>query len=550
MPTGTPFHGFIPPFPIRVDEFGSTSGLAAVPALHLLSHTHSDHILGLSAKSFASTVICSADAKEMLLRHEVYNERALKDMDLREEARLSRTFCHLRVQPALRDGRFDYTGSRDLLKTLPLNTPTKIELSDNQTITLTLFDANHCPGAVMFLVEGSRGAVLHTGDFRAEPWFLDDIRRNPFLQPYLSPPETPGSTLFEQRDSKYQGDRLFKTLDAIYLDTACLLSTTDVPTKSDATLGLISLMALFPPETSFFINSWTWGYEDIFRAIAYHFQSQIHVDRYKHSVYSHIADPFMRSLITLDPSKTRFHACERFNRCQHASADDVVYINPVTIGKVKWEQYRLLTESKLRLAQPVTVLLVPLSRHSPLNELRAFVSLFRPARVVPNTLDPSFHGLDALSIPNIFSGCISNSQTSTSSAFAEALVGDDLEIKEDGGDSALQNLIGDDADRTARAWADSGRGAEKLAVVEQYLTGPARDAARRALGLAPLPRESNNNNNNNNGVERTVSILQRIRDKQRIQVCRRGAQSSVGESDQETESQDSDAHARTAKMLF
>jgi hypothetical protein len=129
-------------------------------------------------------------------------------------------------------------------------------------------------------------------------------------------------------------------------------------------------------------------------------------------------------------------------------------------------------------------------------------------------------------------------------------VGDDLEIKEDGGDSALQNLIGDDADRTARAWADSGRGAEKLAVVEQYLTGPARDAARRALGLAPLPRESNNNNNNNNGVERTVSILQRIRDKQRIQVCRRGAQSSVGESDQETESQDSDAHARTAKMLF
>jgi hypothetical protein len=122
-------------------------------------------------------------------------------------------------------------------------------------------------------------------------------------------------------------------------------------------------MALFPPETSFFINSWTWGYEDIFRAIAYHFQSQIHVDRYKHSVYSHIADPFMRSLITLDPSKTRFHACERFNRCQHASADDVVYINPVTIGKVKWEQYRLLTESKLRLAQPVTVLVRPLSSH-------------------------------------------------------------------------------------------------------------------------------------------------------------------------------------------
>jgi hypothetical protein len=120
-------------------------------------------------------------------------------------------------------------------------------------------------------------------------------------------------------------------------------------------------MALFPPETSFFINSWTWGYEDILRAIAYHFQSQIHVDRYKRSVYSHIADPFMRSLTTLDASKTRVHACERFNYRPHASADDVMYTNLVIIGKVKWEQYRLLTESKLRSAQPVTILVRLLS---------------------------------------------------------------------------------------------------------------------------------------------------------------------------------------------
>ena len=161
---------------------------------------------------------------------------------------------------------------------------------------------------------------------------------------------------------------------------------------------------------------------------------------------------------------------------------------------------------------------------------------------MPNTLDPSLHGLDALSIPQIFAGCISNTQPSSSSAFAEALVSDDLQISEEGGDSALQNLVGDDAERTARAWADSGRGAEKLAVMEQFLTGNARQAVRRVLGLAPLPRGG--------GIERAVSMLQRIRDKQRIQVCRNGGPSSVVESDQETESQDSDAHVRTAKMLF
>jgi glyoxylase-like metal-dependent hydrolase (beta-lactamase superfamily II) len=89
--------------------------LTSPPALHLLSHTHSDHILGLSAKSFASTIICSPDAKEMLLRHEVYRDRALNDIDLRDEARLSKTFAHLKTSPLLKDGRLDYFGSRDLL---------------------------------------------------------------------------------------------------------------------------------------------------------------------------------------------------------------------------------------------------------------------------------------------------------------------------------------------------------------------------------------------------------------------------------------------------
>jgi DNA cross-link repair 1C protein len=35
-------------------------------------------------------------------------------------------------------------------KALPLNTPTDVELTPNTTVRVTLFDANHCPGAVMF----------------------------------------------------------------------------------------------------------------------------------------------------------------------------------------------------------------------------------------------------------------------------------------------------------------------------------------------------------------------------------------------------------------
>ena len=83
-----------------------------------------------------------------------------------------------------------------------------------------------------FLIEDAQCAVLHTGDFRAEPWFLDDIRRNPFLQPYLAPPEVHEGAMLEQSEVKCPGSPLFKTLDAIYLDTESLLTIDEeVPTK-------------------------------------------------------------------------------------------------------------------------------------------------------------------------------------------------------------------------------------------------------------------------------------------------------------------------------
>jgi DNA cross-link repair 1C protein len=114
MPTGTPYSSFVPPYNIRVDDFAHPTAKTPAPALHLLSHTHADHINGLSAKSFGYQVVCSIDAKEMLLRHEVYAERALHERELRAEK--IRTFSHLKVNPRVEnDGRMYYSGSRDLL---------------------------------------------------------------------------------------------------------------------------------------------------------------------------------------------------------------------------------------------------------------------------------------------------------------------------------------------------------------------------------------------------------------------------------------------------
>lgn len=121
MPPGTPFNSFIRPYPIRVDDFASLpDSHLPKPALHLLTHTHTDHVNGLSSRSFASTVVCSRDSKEMLLRHQVYSERALKQAELRAEN--VRPFSHLKVDPRrASDGTILDTGARDLLVSVLIN---------------------------------------------------------------------------------------------------------------------------------------------------------------------------------------------------------------------------------------------------------------------------------------------------------------------------------------------------------------------------------------------------------------------------------------------
>jgi Cft2 family RNA processing exonuclease len=39
-------------------------------------------------------------------------------------------------------------------------------MSSSLELTVTLFDANHCFGAVMVLIEGYMGTILYSGDIR------------------------------------------------------------------------------------------------------------------------------------------------------------------------------------------------------------------------------------------------------------------------------------------------------------------------------------------------------------------------------------------------
>ncbi|KAJ3565980.1 hypothetical protein NP233_g7295 [Leucocoprinus birnbaumii] len=526
MPTGTPYNSFVLPYRIKVDDFATPSSQEIAPALHLLTHTHSDHINGLSAKSFGYFVVCSRDAKEMLLRHEVYAERELKERDMRAER--VRTYAHLRVERTNHPMAY-YQGSRDLLKPIHLHTPTAFELSNDERVVITAFDANHCPGAFMYLIEGSKGTILHTGDIRAEPWFLESLSRNPFLQPYLY--------------SSANGP-LHKPLDCIYLDTACAFSPLDIPSKQEATHGLIELMKLYPSDVYFYLNSWTWGYEDVLKAVATAFQTKvIHVDRYKDDIYQNVSDPCMRLILTRDPTSTRFHACERFHRCDHVWVDNedeayenaisrlgkrVVYVNPVTMGCMSWKLYIEETKQELAAGAAINNLLVPLSRHSTLPELRAFVSLFRPRRIVPNTLDPRLQGLDWFCIDRMFEGCLSDAATTDS----RKLLPFQSNPLEDDEDVSIKNLVGcGNVAEIAHRWADSGNIRRKLEVAREYLKPAERVLVDRLLGKS------------NSSHHSPPSLVDK--GKGRAALARR-----YGSDDDTDDDDDDDERGRTAHKLF
>ncbi|KAJ6261717.1 60S ribosomal protein L31 [Drechslerella dactyloides] len=294
--TESTFNGIVKEFPqIQFDYFRKVSGQQ--PSLaNFLSHIHSDHLLGLAGKSYrAPFIYCSAATKNLLLKL----ERRLHRLNYAKKLVESHEYTYL-----------DYAKRERILRELPLETPTEIELCPGYTIRVTLFDANHCPGSTMFLVEGNSKAILYTGDIRAEPWWLEKLKRNPILLPYC---------------------RGIKVLDCLYLDTTHAsfeASHLRFSPKADGIADLLATIAKYPPSTIFHLNTWTTGYEDAWVALAAHFNAQIHLDDYRLRLYNAIGkkeewehgpyllgDSMSDSILTDDRS-VRFHSCERWLECE------------------------------------------------------------------------------------------------------------------------------------------------------------------------------------------------------------------------------------------
>ncbi|KAI8965373.1 Metallo-hydrolase/oxidoreductase [Daldinia sp. FL1419] len=308
------FDGIIREFPdIRIDFF---RGLNKQPPLAcFLSHVHSDHLAGLNTLR-SPFVYCSAATKEILLRLEKYPCRLNYAKGILENPRMQ-TYKHL----------------AKVLKPIPLDTPTKIGLDPTETIQVTLLDANHCAGAVMFLIEGNGKAILYTGDIRSEPWWVNSIARNPSMVEYST--------------------RL-KTLDRIYLDTS-ILDNFALQTKAEGLHELLEKVALYPKDTIFCVQAWTYGYEEVWVALSKALDSKIHVDKYKMGVYRSLATrssdnryaaqthltkeaPYLvgftcgnnqrEGCLTLDED-VRIHSCEKGMGCKVTETKSIVSIQPI-----------------------------------------------------------------------------------------------------------------------------------------------------------------------------------------------------------------------------
>jgi len=296
------FDGIVREFPdIRIDHFRNTRVLSRPPLAYFLSHVHSDHLTGLeSCKS--PFIYCSPATREILLRLEKYPHRMNFAKGILETRK--QTYRHL----------------KNLLKAIPLETLTVLELSPGKTIRVTLFDANHCVGAVMFLVEGEGRAVLYTGDIRSEGWWVDSLTRHPLLVPYAS----------------LDGKKPLKRLDNVYLDTTFASKADpyrEFPSKRNGLREMLEKVSMYPNGTRFYFDSWTFGYEDVWQALSSFLDSQVHLDDYRFGLYRalvnglepkagevsklmgfHCGNHFQHGCLTNGP--TRLHSCEKGTGCE------------------------------------------------------------------------------------------------------------------------------------------------------------------------------------------------------------------------------------------
>jgi len=340
---------------------------------YFLSHFHGDHYTKLSATWRAGVIYCSPETAALVIKV-------------------------LFVKPSF-------------VTCLSLNTPHMIACPSvtekNETLrrvnkfSVTLIDANHCPGAVMFLFELPDGKrYLHTGDFRYQQSMMENvaISRGPIDGLFL--------------DTTYANPSIFFPEQAHVIQRVVSLVSQRI--CEDSIEGDLKGQSI---RTLFLIGAYNIGREKIFLALGESLKLKVYVDR----------------------SRTKYIDCLRLSSDQRntftCDIKSPVHIVPMNFCGTVWPYFRpnlnsikaymekhgLFMHFKRVLGVMPTgwangsdwnkrhdtfssgvfeVRLVPYSEHSSLSELKNFVQNLRPKRIIPTVYASPKQRTDILNLLN------------------------------------------------------------------------------------------------------------------------------------------------------
>ncbi|KAG8517680.1 5' exonuclease Apollo, partial [Galemys pyrenaicus] len=291
----------IPHTPIAVDFWSLRRAGSA--RLFFLSHMHSDHTVGLTS-TWARPLYCSPITAYLLHRHLQVSKQWIRALEVGES--------HV----------------------LPLD-----EIGQ-ETMTVTLLDANHCPGSVMFLFEGYFGTILYTGDFRYTPSML----KEPAL-------------------------RVGKQIHTLYLDNTNCNPALVLPSQQEAARQIIELIRKHP-QHNIKIGLYSLGKESLLEQLALEFRTWVVLSPQRLELVQLLG---LADVFTVEEKAGRIHAVSHVEICHSAM--------------LQWNQIHptiaiLPTSRKIRCSHP-DIHIIPYSDHSSYPELCAFVAALKPCQVVP-----------------------------------------------------------------------------------------------------------------------------------------------------------------------
>ncbi|CAH1265925.1 DCLRE1B [Branchiostoma lanceolatum] len=299
----------IPHTPFAVDFWKSRQSVHT--RLFFLTHMHADHTSGLSP-SWKHPIYCS-DITAKLLIH-----------------------------------KFDIAPA--LVHTLEVGESHILALDETgqETMMVTVFDANHCPGAVMFLFQGYFGSIFYTGDFRYSPeMFEHEVLANRF------------------------------SIDVLYLDNTYCSPACKFPSRKQATQMIKDIIACHPEHDIVLgITSMYVGKEDMLVELAKTFQTWVVVTPQRLETLKLLELP---NVFTTDPEAGRIRIALKY-QITRKNMERWNQERP-TIAIISSALYTGLNGNPYT-NQP-DVHIVPYSDHSSYRELHEFVSRLKPKSIIP-----------------------------------------------------------------------------------------------------------------------------------------------------------------------